>query len=589
MTDGRTEHVLADLTGPGTITRFWTANPSSTNIIRFYFNGEDNARISIPFKNLFNGETTPFDSVFSYISGTGGNLYYPIPYSESLKITIEEKEKPIRLYYEIGYRTYPVKTNIETFNPKKTETWADTQIKVIQLLSHPEEVKTQTDSELITKSLTIASGESLSLPEIRGEKAIYSLSARIVNTQESSDWDEPYNPHNAYRNIILSINFDGEKSIYTPLGDFFGSAPGVNPYENLFFTVNQNGWMTSRLIMPFKESGILTLTNAGSNPLIVELKLRVGTYNFTDRSYHLRAQWGTVTRDSWPPFDINFLNIKGEGKVIGTVYQIANPSHIWWGEGDQKIFIDQEAFPSSFGTGTEDDYGYAYGNNRTFIRPYHAQTRVDGPASGGHISLNRWYVLDAIPYQKAIRFVQEMWHWMPCKPTWNYVVYWYAEPGTQGPSEIDLDSLNPRDLGNRENMLDLIEGENLVFSMKSGSVQKERLANCSGASHLVWRNGNPGDHLNVSFEVPEAGLYSVTLNLCMSPEYGNYKFKINDIEVEKTFNAYSPELYWMQSLLGLFELKQGKNYLEVELLNPNPLAKAGNLFGLDYIFLVKQE
>ena len=47
---------------------------------------------------------------------------------------------------------------------------------------------------------------------------------------------------------------------------------------------------------------------------------------------------------------------------------------IWWGEGDQKIFVDGESFPSTFGTGTEDDYGYAYGSNRPFAGPYHAQT-----------------------------------------------------------------------------------------------------------------------------------------------------------------------------------------------------------------------
>ena len=119
--------------------------------------------------------------------------------------------------------------------------------------------------------------------------------------------------------------------------------------------------------------------------------------------------------------------------MIGTVYQIANPVLIWWGEGDQKIFVDGESFPSTFGTGTEDDYGYAYGNNQPFTRPYHAQTRVDGPASGGHVSLNRWYVLDALPYRTGIQFDQEMWHWMPCKPTWAHVIYWYAKPGTPGP------------------------------------------------------------------------------------------------------------------------------------------------------------
>lgn len=32
----------------------------------------------------------------------------------------------------------------------------------------------------------------------------------------------------------------------------------------------------------------------------------------------------------------------------------------WWGEGDEKFFVDGEKFPSSFGTGSEDYIGYAW-------------------------------------------------------------------------------------------------------------------------------------------------------------------------------------------------------------------------------------
>ncbi len=35
VTDGRKEHVLADLKGPGAVTRFWSANPDRENITRF--------------------------------------------------------------------------------------------------------------------------------------------------------------------------------------------------------------------------------------------------------------------------------------------------------------------------------------------------------------------------------------------------------------------------------------------------------------------------------------------------------------------------------------------------------------------------
>ncbi len=586
--DGRKEHVLADLKGPGTITRFWSANPTMANLVRFYFDGEQQPRLELPFADLFKGEKPPFSPAFSYISGTGGNLYFPLPYSSSLKITIEEREKPVRLYYEIGYRSYELGTAVETFDPRDAADWESVVAETSRALLNPKPATAPDGSQWLTHRLTIRPGKTESLPEVTGEKAIYEWSGQVFETREGLKWDDPKRAHNAYRFLNLDISFDGEKSISVPLGDFFGSGPGVYPYENLFFTVDVSGKMASRLLMPFKKSMRLSLTNAGKIPYTVELKLHVGERTFTDSGYHLRAQWGTLTRESWPFFDTNFLETEGEGKVIGTVYQIANPVLIWWGEGDQKVWIDGKSFPSTFGTGTEDDYGFAYGYNRPFARPFHAQTRVDGPWSGGHISLNRWYVLDALPYRTGIRFDQEMWHWMPCRPTWSHVIYWYAKPGTPGPREIDRAGLAPRDLGIRENMIEPFEGEALAHEATGGTAGKERLANCAGAEHLVWRGAQPGDKLTVHFMVAKAGRYSIELNLCQSPDYGRQRLYINGNVVRQVVDGYSPKLYWLHAKLGVFDFKEGKNVLTAEALEPNPKARPGNLFGLDYIFLVKQ-
>ena len=586
--NGRKEHVLLDGQGPGAVTRFWTANPTISNMIRFYFDEEETPRIAVPFKQLFNGKTEPFGPEFSYISGTGGNLYYPLTYSVSLKITIEEEEKPLSLYYEIGYRTYPKGTSVKSFKPAEAQNWKEIQARVAQALSNPKAAPSPKGSERIQQEAVIPPGEIFALPAISQERAVYEWSVQVSDLNERLDWEDPHRAHNAYRFLILEIEFDGEESIRVPLGDFFGSAPGINPYENLFFTVEPNGRMTSRLLMPFQKSMELRLHNAGSIPYTVNLNLLVGPFSLGKRGCHLRAQWATLTKETWPPFDVNFLTTQGQGKVVGSVYMIANDGLIWWGEGDQKIYVDGEAFPSTFGTGTEDDYGYAYGYNGIFTRPYHAQTRVDGPASGGHISLNRWYVLDALPYRSSLRFDQEMWHWMPCRPTWTYVVYWYARPGTPGAKMIDRSTLSPVNLGIRENMLDPLEGELLAFKTSAGTAGKERLANCSRAEHLVWRDSRPGDLLEVHFSVPEAGRYSIELNLCQSANYGRQKMSINGIPVEGVIDCYASELFWLHPFLGVFELKKGNNILGVRTLTPNPRAEAGNLFGLDYIFLIQQ-
>ncbi len=587
--DGRVEHVLADLQGPGAVVRFWSANPRFTNTVRFYFDGETTPRLALPLKELFIAQTPPFTKPFSYVSGTGGNLYYPLPYAQSLKITVEgEKDKNLGLYYEVAYRTYKPGTTAVTFNPQNADAWKAAQDKAAEALTNPQPAPAAQNAKTITQTATIDPGQTFQLPAIAGPQAVFEWSARITGTQESQVWDDPHRPHNAYRNVLLDISFDGRRSIAAPLGDFFGSGPGVNPYENLFFTVVEDGTMTSRLLMPFKQSMNLNLTNAGNIPYTVELSVTMGNYNVTDDTYRLRAQWGSLSKHSWPPFDMNFLDTTGEGKVIGTVYQIANPVLIWWGEGDQKIFVDNESFPSTFGTGTEDDYGYAYGNNHPFARFYHAQTRVDGPNAGGHISLNRWYVLDALTYQQAIRFDQEVWHWMPCTPRWNHVIYWYAPYDAPGPRAVDREALAPINLGIRENMLAPTEGEQARFEATGGVAEVQVLANCSGGRHLFWHDAAVGDRLTVRFDVPQAGRYSVNLNLCMASDYGRHKLFINGAAVNDAIDGYAPKLFWQRPTVGVFDLPEGENTLTVEVLEPNPKAKPKNIFGLDYIFLTKQ-
>ncbi len=86
------------------------------------------------------------------------------------------------------------------------------------------------------------------------------------------------------------------------------------------------------------------------------------------------------------------------------MYQISNPVANWWGEGDEKIYIDNENFPSTFGTGTEDYYGYAYCWYEPFTHAYHNQVRVDGPANFGHSCVSRFHFLDALTFDKSIKF-----------------------------------------------------------------------------------------------------------------------------------------------------------------------------------------
>ena len=57
------------------------------------------------------------------------------------------------------------------------------------------------------------------------------------------------------RELALQITWDGEAepSVWAPLGDFFGTAPGVNQYRSLPLGMTEEGWWYCYWYMPFAK------------------------------------------------------------------------------------------------------------------------------------------------------------------------------------------------------------------------------------------------------------------------------------------------------------------------------------------------
>jgi len=129
--------------------------------------------------------------------------------------------------------------------------------------------------------------------------------------------------------------------------------------------------------------------------------------------------------------DLNFVDIKGKGVYAGDQITVFNTSYEWWGEGDEKIFVDGETFPSCFGTGTEDYYGYAFGRPNPFSHPFISQPVGDGNegnSSNGGLTVNmRHRSLDAIPFKQSINANMELWHWAAAPLNYAITTYWYVK------------------------------------------------------------------------------------------------------------------------------------------------------------------
>src|SRR6185295_17571111 len=80
--------VLADMNGPGVVTRLWSAN--ATGRLRVFLAGETTPRIDTPFQELFNGKYAPFVEPVATHQGGGFISYFPIPYAKHCRIEVDE-------------------------------------------------------------------------------------------------------------------------------------------------------------------------------------------------------------------------------------------------------------------------------------------------------------------------------------------------------------------------------------------------------------------------------------------------------------------------------------------------------------------
>jgi hypothetical protein len=436
VNSGRHEWVMMDADGPGCVTRIWWGGmmPPPDRRIRFYLDGADTPAIEAPAYRLLVGPALvgrplAIENAHGPTGAPGGmNLFLPIPYAKHCKITWDDLNPkdpalpPDGRWYNIEYRTYAAGAHVTSFTMAALEKARPTIDAVCKELLNPD---TPAGGETVTLSQRIEPGAECKLPLPAGPHAVRTISAQIQTSA-------PDLRDQALRSTILRISWDGEPSVWCPFGDFFGSGVGLNVLQSWYRTVSQEGELRCRWTMPYRKSGEITVQNVGRVAETISLRAVVGPWRWTDRSMHFHAGWRQQNPLPTRPFsDWNYVTVDGQGVYMGDTLSVWNPVPDWWGEGDEKIWVDGESFPSHFGTGSEDYYCYSYGDNHLFQGPFSNQVRCDGPGNKGNTVVTRTRCLDAIPFARSLKFDMEVWHWKDCKEVYAVATYWYAKPGAK--------------------------------------------------------------------------------------------------------------------------------------------------------------
>ena len=433
-TRGRKEQVMMDADGPGAVVRFWlTAGGPRDGVMRVYLDGDTNPVMTFSEFSLLAGDQKVGEPLLQAHPGErGSNLYLPVPYSRHCKVTWEEKSRRGARYYQINYRTYAAGTEVKSFTPAQLEEGKGLIGQVNRSLSSPLPPAEGTSATL-RQDLGPGAEASLELPQ--GGNAVQAMELRL-------DTKAPGDVHRALRGVILRMSFDGEETVWCPATDFFGTAVGINELSSWYRAVGKDGMMKCRWVMPYEKSATITLLNAGSQPVKASLTATTAPWTWDSRSMYFHTAWHHESGlGTPPPSDWNFIAIKGRGVYAGDSLALHNAVATWYGEGDEKIRVDGEAFPSHMGTGTEDYYNYSYAPKPVHHTPFANLVREDDRTTRGWNVMSRTRNLDGIPFGKSLRFDIELISWKPTTLSYEATTHWYAFPGAAaGP----LPSMPPR-------------------------------------------------------------------------------------------------------------------------------------------------
>ena len=582
--------VFAEMEGPGCIWRIWSAAPKEGHV-RIYLDGASEPAVDLPFVGYFDRKNEPFTrSAIVHTVAMGWNNYTPIPFQKSCKVVADSGWGA---YYQFTYSLFPKGTKVPTFKRDLAAADLAALDQANAVLSncgfgagqkHPGE-------KLWSKVVKAPAGKTAAVTRLRGQRAITGLRVKLDLPPAPANYD-------ALRELALQIKWDGETtpSVWAPLGDFFGTAPGLNHYRSLPLGVGEDGWWYCNWYMPFEKEARVELVNDGKAPRSVSFELvHAPLSQSIAQLARFHAKWhrgAFLPREAERWIDWPLVKTEGAGRFAGVMLHVWNPRGGWWGEGDEKFFVDGEKFPSTIGTGSEDYFGYAWCCPKLFQNAYHNQTHNDGN-NRGHVSVNRWHIADAVPFQKSFEGYIEKYYKNERPTLYAATAYWYAAAGGNDP-------YRPAPLGERVGywtpvesfaIKGAIEGEKLKILAKTrGNPHEQDLTGFAGQwsndAHLWWIEAKPGDKLDLALPVKQAGKYRLSMQLTKAVDYGIVQLYLDGQTLGNPIDLYNDGVVPTGLLrMGEHDLTAGGHKLTVEIVGDNDKAVKSYMFGLDYVKL----
>lgn len=415
---------------------------------------------------------------------------------------------------------------------------------------------------------------------------------------EPQDWAKDGSAN--HQEMLLRMYWDGDPrpAVEAPVGDFFANCFGQRrEVISLPVVVADGDAYNCFWQMPFRKSARIEIVNQSDKPIsLLYYNIDwIRKKRIPKDTPYFYAQY----RQEYPVEhgkDYVLLDTRGKGHYVGTVLAMRTRSPAWFGEGDEKIYIDGESKASIWGTGTEDYFLLAWGL-KTASTPYFGVPFFDQwGIVGGHTSAYRWHINDPIVFNTGIKVTFEHFGWIAPdenhaykSTSWNEreddyssVSFWYQ---TGKPTfNARAPDARARALPSLDPIIAFARDFTGTHFHGDGELITQQLEFYPGRQVLYEPTNSQNAWLELAFSVTNKQPFRLLLNLTKSYDFGRYQTYLNGVKLGEPLDLYSPKVINEEAHLLDFWPDPGQYRLRLECVGRNP-ASAGYYCGLESVRL----
>ncbi len=403
----------------------------------------------------------------------------------------------------------------------------------------------------------------------------------------------------SHQEIVLKVFYDGSETpdIEVPFGDFFANCFGERrEVISMPVVVEDADSYNTFWPMPFRKSIRIEVENQSKTKNINLLYYNIDWIkkpNLPRNTPYFYARY----RQEYPQNsgdDYLILETEGRGHYVGTVFSVRTRSPQWFGEGDEKIYIDGEDEASIWGTGTEDYFLSAWALLNEVSTPFFGTPYFTHGKLGGKTAAYRWHIADPVVFNKSIRVTIEHSGWMSADETrerrthsWEEreddvatVAYWYqtGKPEYAGPIPPAEERILPQ--------IDLVfpAAAALESGLKGGRGLVQRDLDHYMDGQLTFMPSSSGASVAIPFKVTVKEPRRLVLATTKAPDYGIWQAYLDGIAVGQPFDLYSDRIEPFEVHLLDFRPDPGDYVLTLKCVGKNRFSD-GESIGIESVRL----